>query len=83
MKTSIINGSEVSRLSVAIQDVEELEVAIKTDGPIAGKKAQYGSAVGTWLANVISKAANTSIGISVAAATEVATKALKRYYGFD
>ncbi|EIY2647963.1 hypothetical protein MMK76_003338, partial [Klebsiella aerogenes] len=65
------------------EDVEELEVAIKTDGPIAGKKAQYGSAVGTWLANVISKAANTSIGISVAAATEVATKALKRYYGFD
>ncbi|MGK8282853.1 hypothetical protein ACRS2A_21470 [Enterobacter hormaechei] len=75
-KQLLENGFEQS-------DIEDLEIAIKTDGPISGKKAHYGSAVGTWFANVISKSASTSIGIGVAAATEVATKALKRYYGFD
>lgn len=64
-------------------DVDALEIAIQTDGPIAGKPSQYGSEVGKWFAKIISKAAQTTFGIGVAATTEVATHALKKYYGFD
>jgi hypothetical protein len=61
-------------------DIRDLEVAIDADGPIASKQVEYGQSVSKWLANIASKAANGMLGIGIAAATQAATAALKKYY---
>jgi len=66
-----------------ISDVRDLEIAIDTDGPIASRKGDYGQSVSKWLANIVSNAANGTLGIGVAIATQVATEALKKYYDLE
>lgn len=64
-------------------EVNELEVAIHTDGPIAPRSKNYGVAVGKWFSEMIAKAANTTAGIGVAATTDLITSALKKYYELE
>ncbi|HBN6529344.1 TPA: hypothetical protein LZR09_004817 [Escherichia coli] len=64
-------------------DVNDLEIAIGEDGPIANKRGEYGQSVSKWLANIASKAAHGTLGIGIAAATQAATAALKKYYGLS
>lgn len=64
-------------------DIRDLEIAIDTDGPIAAKHGDYGQSVSKWLANVVSKAAQGTLGIGIAVATQTATAALKKYYGLE
>ncbi len=68
---------------ISNEDVDELEIAINTDGPIAPRSKNYGSAVGQWFSGMISKAANSTAGIGVAAVTDLLSSALKKYYGLD
>ena len=63
-------------------DVDDLEEAIIADGPIAPRCKTYGKNVSTWFSNMIIKAANSTLGIGVAVATELLTDGLKDYYGF-
>ncbi|EOV9632462.1 hypothetical protein ACN5LM_004037 [Cronobacter dublinensis] len=63
------------------RDVEDLEAAIIADGPIASRSNTYGKNVSSWFSNMISKAANTTLGIGVTVATEVLTDSLKHFYG--
>ncbi|MBA8329551.1 hypothetical protein HVX13_06005 [Citrobacter freundii] len=64
-------------------DVRDLEIAITSDGPIAPRNGNYGQSVSNWLANVVGKAAHGAMGIGIAVVTEVATLALKKYYGLE
>lgn len=64
-------------------DVNDLEAAIIADGPIAPRSNSYGKNVSTWFSNVITKAANGTLGIGVTVATEVLTDSLKRYFGLQ
>ncbi|WP_241770978.1 hypothetical protein [Atlantibacter hermannii] len=66
---------------ISNEDVDNLEIAINADGPIAPRGNAYGDNVGAWFSNIISKAANGTLGIGVAAATETLTEALKSYFG--
>lgn len=68
---------------ISSEDVDDLEVAINYDGPIAPRSKNYGSAVGQWFSGMISKAANGTAGIGVAAVTDLLSSALKKYYGLD
>ncbi|QGW18221.1 MULTISPECIES: hypothetical protein [Leclercia] len=64
-------------------DVNALEAAIIADGPISPRSNTYGKNVSTWFSNVITKAANGTLGIGVTVATEVLTDGLKRYFGLQ
>jgi len=68
---------------ITIQDLNELEVAINSDGPIAPRSKNYGSAVGQWFSGMIFKAANSTAGIGVAAVTDLLSSALKKYYDLN
>lgn len=68
---------------VSSNDVNELEIAINSDGPIAPRSKNYGPAVGQWFSGMILKAENSSAGIGVAAITELLSSALKKYYNLD
>ncbi|WP_312774210.1 AbiTii domain-containing protein [Atlantibacter hermannii] len=68
---------------VTHEDTHELEVAINSDGPIAPRSKNYGSAVSHWFSGMISKAASGAAGMGVAATTELLSSALKKYYGLD
>ncbi|EOC3062664.1 hypothetical protein ACINJI_004387 [Cronobacter dublinensis] len=64
-------------------DAHELEVAINSDGPIAPRSRNYGSAVSHWFSGMISKAASGAAGMGVTATTELLSSALKKFYGLD
>ncbi|APK46522.1 hypothetical protein [Escherichia coli] len=64
-------------------DVNDLEIAIGEDGPIANRRDEYGQSVSKWLANIASKAAHGILGIGIAVATQAATTALNKYYGLS
>ena len=68
---------------VSNEDLIDLEVAINSDGPIAPRSKNYGTAVGQWFSGMISKAATGTTGIGVAAITELLSSALKKYYNLD
>jgi len=68
---------------VSSEDVNELEFAINSDGPIAPRSKNYGPAVGQWFSGMISKAANSTAGISVPVITDLLSSALKKYYNLD
>ena len=61
-------------------DVDDLEIAIDEDGPIANNRGEYGQSVSKWMANIANKAVHGTLGIGIAAATQAATEALKKYY---
>lgn len=64
-------------------DVTDLEIAIHADGPIATRDGNYGKSVNNWFANLVSKAAQGTLGIGIAVVTQVATTALKKFYGLE
>ncbi|HGH3374928.1 TPA: hypothetical protein ACJIK4_004501 [Kluyvera cryocrescens] len=64
-------------------DIRDLEIAINEDGPIARNNGDYGQSVSSWFAKIVNKAAQGTLGIGIAVATQTATAALKKYYNLD
>lgn len=64
-------------------DIQDLQLAIDADGPIASRNGDFGHSVSTWFAKMVSKAAQGTIGIGINVFTQTATAALKKYYGIE
>ena len=67
--------------SVTDQDVTELKSAIESDGSIENNGA-FGENVSGWIGKMLTKSANGSWQIGIAAAGNLLSEAIGRYYGF-
>ncbi len=80
-----INSLKESLLNKGFKDadLDDLEIALKDDGPIARRDAGYGKSVSSWFSRMAAKATDASWGIGIAVATDAISEGLKRYYGWS
>lgn len=76
---SLLAYLEAARIPA--DDLQELRVAIDTDGGNAGKA--WGSNVSAWFAKMINKAASGAWNVGTTVAANLLAKALSRYYGLE
>jgi hypothetical protein len=70
----------MQQLGVASEDVQDLQTAVKKDGPRPQK--QLGERVTAWVGRILTKAVTGTWKISVAIAPELLKQALHHYYGW-
>jgi hypothetical protein len=73
--------AELKRIGVDDQDTDELETAIKSDGP-ASKDKKFGAKVCEWMGNLTKKMLNGGGKLVITTAPGVIEKALSAYYGW-
>jgi hypothetical protein len=80
-----INSLKESLLKKGFKDsdLDDLEVALNDDGPIARREVGYGKNVSSWFSRMAAKATEASWGIGIAVVTDAINEGLKQYYGWS
>lgn len=72
----------LAKNEVDTADISSLHAAIEDDGAVVTTNSGLGKQVSGWIGNMVSKSASGSWNVSIAAAGNLLSTAISKYYGF-